>query len=230
VSSESGNSNNTLEGGGEITVPYGGVSADVNELAILSLGVLDPPNDLTVTPPVSTNPWNLLASHSAGTDYAQYIYWHAISSAEALETPTFTFTFSTSVRATGVAIVYENTCTQTSSPSPCFSNGGSPILDLTTGTATESSSVTETSALSVQALGVATCVFGTSNSVGFTDAPTSPTTLTLDTGNEGTNASLDLYDRRQPTTTTDGPWQATIPGGVTGDNVAQCVGIIPIGF
>jgi hypothetical protein len=29
---------------------------------------------------------------------------------------------------------------------------------------------------------------------------------------------------------TDGPWMATIDFGGTGDNVAQCISIIPIGF
>ncbi len=209
-----------------------------NQLVILTLNVLSPPagfNDPTV--PTSTNPWTLVNVTGAGTDYLQYTYWHAISSAEAAVVPTFQFSFTTgamvatSVRSTGVAIVYENTCTQTT-PTPCFTNAMSPILDTTTGMATSADSVTETADLNVQANGIAVCAFGTSNtSVGFPTPPTSPTTLSFENGNAAHNGGLDLYDRFEPSTGTDGAWEALL-GGVsqTGDNVAQCVSLIPIGY
>ncbi len=224
-----GDSNNISSGTTSITVPAGGGAPQENQLVILSIGVLDPPAGLTVTPPLSTNSWNLIDIHSAGTDYVQYIYWHAISGSETGSAPRFTFTFNFSVSATAVAVIYQNTCTQ--SESPCSTNNESPILDLTTGTETASESVSETSVINVQSGGVATCAFGTSNDeIGFEDAPTSPTMLNFQTGNDGTNAGLNLYDRRETTTTTDGPWQATLPEGATGDNVAQCVSVLPVGF
>jgi len=154
--------------------------------------------------------------------------------------PSFLFTFmqggmASAARATGVGIVYEGSCTQTT-PTACFSNAGSPIIGNTaaTGTANDSATVTETTATTVQQGGVATCAFGTYNPfafVGFTIAPTTPTLLAFVDGDEGTNAGLDLYNRQETTAiTTDGPWQATLPSSNTGDNIAQCIGIIPIGF
>ncbi len=202
-----------------------------NELVILSLNVLDPPAGLTVTPPASTNTWNLISdTDTAGTDYDQFIYWHALSSAEAAGVPNFVFTFNDAVESTGVAVLYRNTCTQTT-PTPCVDSSGNPILDQTSGNSTSANSVTETADLNVQANGLATCVFGTSNtSVGFGTAPTSPTTLNHVNGNESINAGLDLYDRFELANGTDGAWEALLPTGETGDNVAQCLSIIPIGF
>ncbi len=216
-----------------ITIPYGGSTGLENELVILSLNVLDPPAGLTVTPPTSTNAWNLISdTDTAGTDYDQFVYWHAISSAEAAGVPDFVFTFNDAVEATGVAALYRNTCTQTT-PTPCDTGtpSGNPILDQTSGNSTSANSVTETMDLDVQANGIAACVFGTSNtSVGFNTAPTSPTTLSHVNGNESINAGLDLYDRHESSTGTDGAWEALLPDSETGDNVAQCLSIIPIGF
>ncbi len=204
---------------------------------IAALNVINPPEGLTISTPASTNPWTQVPTTdtSAGTDYVQYVYWHAISSAETELPPFFDFTFTvdsvpTVVRATGVAIIYENTCTQTT-PEPCVSNEGSPILDFTSGTATASDSVSESSEINVQATGLATCAFGTSNTVvGFSSSITTPTTLKLENNNLGLNGGLSLYDRSEPSTGTDGPWSTTLTDSDTGDNVAQCVSIIPLGF
>jgi hypothetical protein len=193
----------------------------------------DPPH-----PPASSNSWNLIDTRTPAADYNQYIYWHVISATEALSVPSFAFSFTasgspTTVRSTGVAIVYQNTCTQ-STPTPCVSGTpiGNPIADMTTGTATGVGTVTQTADLNVLADSIATCAFGTSNtSVGFTTAPTSPTTLNLENGNSGINGGLTVFDRFETgTPNTDGAWMATLPASGTGDNAAQCVNLIPIGF
>jgi len=215
----------------------------VNQLVILALNVIDPPvgfND--PVPPMSTNPWNLIGMNSAGSpsvDYMQFIYWHQVSAAEALVPPSFTFDFTegmpampATVRATGVAIIYRDTCTE-STPTACSTGTpvGNPILDATSGTANASTTVDEISAINVLTNGLVTCAFGTSNTTnGFNTAPTLPTPLTFQNGNSGTNGGLALYARFEPMMGMDGPWIATLDGGVSGDNAAQCISIIPIGF
>ncbi|HKN02030.1 MAG TPA: hypothetical protein VJX23_16050, partial [Candidatus Binataceae bacterium] len=225
----------TTEGAaGSITVGGGGSAPELNELAIVSIGVLDPPAGFSITPPSTLNLWNLIDMEPVNGDYFQQIWWHAIGSDETGSAPSFEFTFSSPVEATGVAILYLNTCTQTT-PTPCFSNSGIPYLSpVGSGTATGSNSVTETSALTLQANGLALCAFGTSNtSVGIGGAgggTITPSGLSFNNGNSGTNAGLLIYNQFGLGAGMAGPWKATLGASETGDNVAQCLSILPIGF
>ena len=118
---------------------------------------------------------------------------------------------------------------------PTGSPAGNPISALTTGTATASNSVDETSSISVPANGVAVCAFGSTNT---TDAPGlfSGGTITpndLGTGggsaDTGGNPGLAIY-QAFGLSGSQGPWTATLPGSQTGDNVAQCISILPVGY
>jgi len=223
-----------------ITIGAGGSPPVLNELVIASVGVLSPPAGLVVTPPTSTNSWNLISTVSPSANYTQYIFWHAISAAETVGPPAFTFSFTvtaipTAVKATGVAILYINTCTQTTSPSACFSNAGSPIKGLPgTGTAVASNSVTESAGINIQANGIGLCDFGTSNTsdgIGPVSGGTIvPSGLSFNNGNAGENAGLIIYDEFGLVAGLQGPWTGTLPGVLTADNAAQCLSIIPIGF
>jgi len=216
-----------------ITIWAGGSAPTLNELVIVSIGVLDPPNGLTITPPSTTNPWYPIDTKAAGTDYAQYIYWHAIGSDETGSAPSVEFMFNSAVRATGVAALYLNTCTQTT-PTPCFSNSGVPYLSpVATRAAIRSNSVRKYSALNIQANGVAFCAFGSNNTHGIgpvNGGTITPSGLKFNNGNSGENAGLIEYDQFGLPTDTAGPWNVKLPGGDTGDNVAQCLSVIPIGF
>ena len=143
------------------------------------------------------------------------------------------FTFNDPAAATIVGIIYNGTCTQTmSSMCPTGSPAGNPIGALTTGTATASNSISETSATLVAANGVAVCAFGSTN---VTDAPGlfSGGTITpndLGTGggsaDTGGNAGLAIY-QAFGLSGLQGPWTATLPSALTGDNAAQCISILP---
>src|SRR5208282_3183917 len=51
----------TTEGAaGSIAIGGGGSAPELNELAIVSIGVLDPPAGFSITPPSTLNPWNLI--------------------------------------------------------------------------------------------------------------------------------------------------------------------------
>jgi len=217
-----------------ITIWAGGSAPTLNELVIVSIGVLDPPSGLTITPPSTTiNPWYTIDTKAAGTDYVQYIYWHAIGSDETGLAPSFKFMFDSAVRATGVATLYLNTCTQTT-PTPCFSNSGVPYLSpVATRAAIRSNSVKKYSALNIQANGIAFCAFGSNNTHGIgpvNGGTITPSGLKFNNGNSGGNAGLIEYDQFGLPANTAGPWTVKLPGSDRGDNVAQCVSVIPVGF
>jgi len=115
----------------------------------------------------------------------------------------------------------------------CISNGGVPYKSpVEIGSAPASINVVGSPALTLVSNGIVSCAFGTSNtSTGFgqTGATVTPSGLGHNTGSDTINAGLDVFDEFAFSMGSFGPWTATLPGISTGDNVAQCISIIPIG-
>jgi hypothetical protein len=107
-------------------------------------------------------------------------------------------------------------------------------LPVGTGTAAASNSVTESSALTIHNNGIALCDFGTSNTsngIGPVSGGTiTPPGLSFNNGNASENAGLIIYDEFGLPAGMAGPWTGTLPALVIGDNAAQCLSIVPIGF
>jgi hypothetical protein len=214
----------------------------------------------TVTPPATTdeNPaWNLIAVTPVGSspvDMIQYLYWHAIGSAEtnfggprfgfALTgdgTPANCHTANTPgcFRATGVAVNYNGTCTQDTPM--CPANDGSPISGSATGTSIGSNSIASSGPVSVLANGVALGAYGTDNLTDFFGQSGSPSgavsdgcssgncasALNSENANSAINAGLVIYDQSELTDFSVGPFTGTLPNLDTGNNVFQGIGILP---
>jgi hypothetical protein len=63
----------------------------------------------------------------------------------------------------------------------------------------------------------------------FSGGTITPNDLATGTGDAGVNAGGGIY-QAFTLSGSQGPWSATLPGALTGNNAAQCVGIIPIGY
>ena len=229
------NSNDPSGTSSTIDVTIGGQPTQ-GQLVILSIGILNPSGGLTITPPASGT-WTLIGGGpvSPSSNYAQFLYWHTITAAEAAVNPFApNFTLGSAARATIVGIIYNNTCTETT-PTACFtgSPSGNPISAETTGIIVGNNAIAPSSALTVPTNGIATCAFGSSN---LTDAPglfsggtITPNDLGTGTGDAGVNAGMGIYQAFTLSGLQSPPWSATLPGVATGNNAAQCVSILPEG-
>ncbi len=229
---QSGNSNNTASGSTAIAVPAGGAAPGPNSLIIVAIDVFTgggTPSITTPTTDATHPPWNLIASTATGspTSMIQYLYWHVIGSGETGTAPSFTFGLGGTFRATGVGINYTGSCTEDAIP--C----GSPIDGLHEGTSNGNNAVSSLVDIAVPATGKAVVAFGTTNTAVFFGESGSPTSGTVSTGldleneNDAINAGLALYAKPELTAGSDGPFNATMPNGDTGDNVAQSISIFP---
>ncbi len=238
---QSGNSDNTDTGDVQITVAAGGKSAVLNTLVIVALDVTQvgggtPLSSLVVTPPAASSGhplWNLISSTATGSgapsnpDMVQFLYWHMIGSGETSAAPSFSFSFGSDIfRATAVGINYGGTCTQDATP--C----SNPIAAMSSGTAFASNFISSGSAITVPANGIVLVAFGTTNTLDFFGESGSPPgtvspPLSPENNNSGINAGLALYDQREISASTYGPFTATLPNGDLDDNVAQSISIKP---
>jgi len=157
----------------------------------------------------------------------QLLYWHVIGSGETSVAPSFSFSFGSDIfKATAVGINYGGTCTQDATP--C----SNPIAAGSNGTAFASNLISSGGAITVPANGIALVAFGTTNSLAYFGESGSPSgtvspPLQPENNNSGINAGLALYDQRELSAGSYGPFTATLPNNDTGDNVAQSISIIP---
>jgi hypothetical protein len=170
--------------------------------------------------------WNIIDSEVilGSQPYQQILYWHQVGSAET-GGPMFEFTFGdTPVRAAFAASTYKDTCLN--DPTPCASNGGSPIFASTFGVSTGlTSQVTETSAISAPGLSIAVGAFGTTdtNSAMGETASNPPGAaggfanqgggfnMSPVTATAGNNGGIAIADLAEPFAGTDGPWRGSLP-------------------
>ena len=194
-----------------------------NNVVILAINVLG--SGVTITPPGASGghpAWNLIDSQTVNGDYQQQFFWHEVGSAET-GGPSFMFGLSPSVRAACAASTYKNTCLDDTVQ--CGSNAGSPIFAHTSGTATASSFVTETAAISFPNSSLVVGGFGTTDTNskmgdGATNNPLSPGAFTNQgtgpnmspvNGVSGNNGGISIANAQEVFGGTDGPWRGSLP-------------------
>jgi len=202
---------------------------DVTEGQLTIVGIDISGTGIAVTPPTPSagHPvWNQIGTTtSPSSNIEEVLYWHELGSAETGSLVGFTFGLGSSVRASIATVTYTNTCLDDAT---CPS--GNPIDDFSVdGVSTSSGSVTTTRAINVPSAGEAVAVFGTSNTTtafGIGGGTVSGG-LNQVTGDDNQNGGIEIFEKFETTTGTDGPFTATMESPAIGDNVAQVISIFP---